>query len=69
MALDIDTGSGRFCVTEFTLDDDASVVFETILPESIGLIWVSDISPSPDPAGRERRKCDGSVTIIPVKTN
>ena len=49
--LDVDTGSGGFCVTEVTLADEASVAVETILAGSIGLIWVSDISASPDAGG------------------
>jgi len=49
--LDIDTGSGGFCVTEVTLADDASVAMETILPGEIGFLWISDCSDPPDTLG------------------
>ena len=45
--LDVDTGSGGFCVTEVTLADDASVAVETIVPASNGFLWISDCSATP----------------------
>ena len=42
--LDIDTGSGAFCVTEVTLADNASVALETILPGNQAILSISSIN-------------------------
>ena len=44
--LDIDTGSGGFCVTETTLADDAQVSLADILPGQTGLCWLNGTNAS-----------------------
>ena len=40
----VDTGSGGWSVTEVSLDDDANVALETILPGQQGYLWIIDVS-------------------------
>lgn len=42
--LDIDTGSGAFTVTEFTVADDGIVALETILPGNQGILSLVSIN-------------------------
>ena len=42
-SIDVDMGSSGFCTTEITLDDDGTVAAESVLPGSLGWIWISEI--------------------------
>jgi len=55
--LDIDTGSGGFCVTEVTLADDAIVALETILPGNQGILSISSVN-------QTSRRAAGMVLIL-----
>ena len=56
-ALDIDTGSGGFCVTEVTLADDGIVALETILPGNQAILSITSVN-------QTARRAAGTVLIL-----